>query len=218
MAGETAAAGAATKSSSLSGFQQGMAWGSVISAVGSIYTSYQSSRSASELAAIQERIAEINRKRAVIQAQSALAASNRNIANITQQYGQLKSKQKTAMAANGIALGYGSAKEVIATTDLYKQQDRNTAYANGLNAAMGYMSKATAQYQAGVAAAASKSNTAMVTTDSLLTGIQKVAGYYANASASNEGSAAADAAGATDTTYANSGTGGGDQYSLQWIY
>lgn len=215
-----AAATTQTQSQGLSSVQTAGLYATAISAVGSIYTSYQSSRSASELAAIQERIAEINRKRAVIQAQSALAASNRNIANITQQYGQLKSKQRTAMAANGIALGYGSSKEVIATTDLYKQQDRNTAYANGLNAAMGYMSKATAQYQAGVAAAASKSNTGMVVTDSLLSGIQKVAGYYANASASNEGAAAAGAAGATDTTYASSGTGtgGGDQYSLQWIY
>lgn len=202
----------------MSGFQTGMAWGSVISAVGSIYTSYQSSRSASELAAIQERIAQINQKRATIQAQSALAASNRNIANITQQYGQLKSKQKVAMAANGIALGYGSSKEIIATTDLYKQQDRNTAYANGLNAAMGYMSKATAQYQASIAASSGKSNSGMVATESLLSGIQKVAGYYANASASNEGAAAADAAGATDTTYANQGTGGGDANALQWIY
>ena len=215
-------AAATTQNQGLSSFQTAGVWATAIQAVGNIYTSYQSSRSASELASIQERIAEINRKRAVIQAQSALAASNRNMANITQQYGQLKSKQKVAMAANGTALGYGSNKEIIATTDLYKQKDRNTAYANGLNAAMGYMSKATAQYQAGIAASASKSNTGMVVTDSLLSGIQKVAGYYANASASNEGAASADAAGvvATDTTYASSGSGvgGGDQNALQWIY
>lgn len=206
-----------TQNQGLSSVQTAGLWATAISAVGSIYTSYQSARSASELAAIQERIAEINRKRAVIQAQSALAASNRNIANITQQYGQLKSKQKVAMAANGTALGYGSNKEILATTDLYKQQDRNTAYANGLNAAMGYMSKATAQYQAGVAAGASKSSAGLVSTESLLSGIQKVAGYYANASASNAGAGAADAAGATDTTYAGS-SAETNTNALQWIY
>ena len=105
------------------------------------------------------------------------------------------------MAANGIAIGYGSSKEILATTDLYKQQDANTAYANGLNAAMGYMSKATAQYQASIAAGGNKSNSGLVAADSLLTGITKVAGYYVDQASRN--APAEDAGGSTKDAAAN---------------
>lgn len=198
----------AGESTGLTTVQTAGLWGTAIQAVGSIFTSYQASRSATELSRIQQRIAEINQQRATIQAQAALAASNRNIANITGQYGRLKSKQRVAMAANGIAIGYGSSKEILATTDLYKQQDANTAYANGLNAAMGYMSKATAQYQASIAAGGNKSNSGLVAADSLLTGITKVAGYYVDQASRN--APAEDTGGSTNAAAS-------DEYPPTWV-
>ena len=42
------------------------------------------------------------------------------------------------MAANGIKVGVGSSRELLATTDLMKRIDVNTEYANGYRAAWGY--------------------------------------------------------------------------------
>lgn len=176
-----------TQTNGLSGFQWAVLATTAIQAVSGIYSSYRQSQHVNAMAKIQERIAAINEKRAINQANAALAASNANIANITGQYGQLKSKQRVATAANGIAIGYGSSRDIQATTELYKQVDVNTAYANGLYAALGYMSKATAARQSGMAT--TTSNTGAVAFDSLLTGIEKVAGYYYDASTKGLGNA-----------------------------
>ena len=161
-----------------------------VSTLGNVFSMYQSSRMQSEMAAAQERIAKINQQRAVIQAHATLAASNRNIASITAKYGEMKSQQRVAMAGNNVAINYGSNKEILATTDLYKQMDANTAYANGINAAMGYMNKATAQYQSAVAAGASGSNSKLVAAESLLGSVSNIAGYYTQLAFKEGGKAA----------------------------
>ena len=165
-------------SSGLSSVQTAGLIGTAISALGNAWVGYSQAKRMNDWYDSMERIAEINQQRAQLQANAALHASNQNIARITGQYGALKSKQRVGMAANGVALGFGSSKEILATTDLYKQMDANTAYANGLNAALGYMSKATAQYQAGVAAQASKGDASFVGTIGALGAIEKTLGYY----------------------------------------
>lgn len=149
----------------------------VIGTLTNAWVGYSQSKRQADAYEFQARIAEINRKRATMQAQAALHNSNLNIARFTEQYGQVKSKQKVGMAANGIAVGFGSSKEVLATTDLYKQQDINTAYANGIYAALGYMSNATAQYQASVSALASRPSSGTVAVAGLTESINKVVGY-----------------------------------------
>ena len=165
-------------SSGLSSVQTAGLLGTAIQAIGQAWVGFSQAKRMNDWYDSMERIAEINRQRAALQANAALMASNRNISKITGQYGALKSKQTVGMAANGIALGFGNSKEILATTDLYKQMDANTAYANGLNAALGYMSKATAQYQASVAAQASKGDASFVGTLGALGAIEKTLGYY----------------------------------------
>lgn len=181
--GSTAASAASASSgtgasSGLSSVQTAGLWGTAIQAIGNAWIGYSQAKRMNDWYDSMERIAEINRQRAVIQANAALNASNQNISRITAQYGAVKSKQRVGMAANGVALGFGNSKEILATTDLYKQMDANTAYANGLNAAMGYMSKATAQYQASVAAQASKGDASFVGTMGVLGAINNTLGYY----------------------------------------
>ncbi len=152
--------------------------GTAITTLANAWVSYSQGKREADAYAFQERMAAINEKRAKMQAQAALHNSNRNIANITGQYAQLKSKQRVGFAANGVALNFGSSREVLATTDLYKQMDANTAYANGINAALGYMANATSQYQAQVAAHYSKPSQGVIAVSGLLESFNKTYGYY----------------------------------------
>lgn len=150
----------------------------IIGTLANAWVSYSAGKREADAYAFQERIAAINEKRAKMQAQATLHNSNRNIANITGQYAQMKSKQRVGFAANGVALNFGSSKEVLATTDLYKQMDVNTAYSNGINAALGYMANATSQYQAQIAAKYSQPSQGTIAVSGLLDAFNKTYGYY----------------------------------------
>lgn len=152
--------------------------GTAISTLANVWVSLSAGKREADAYAFQERIAAINEKRAKMQAQAALHNSNRNIANITGQYAQMKSKQRVGFAANGVALNFGSSREVLATTDLYKQMDVNTAYSNGINAALGYMANATSQYQAQIAAKYSQPSQGVIAVSGLLDAFNKTYGYY----------------------------------------
>ena len=54
------------------------------------------------------------------QAQAVFRSAEKDIVRKTMGAGQVKSKQRAAMAANGIAIGVGSAAEIQASTDLVK--------------------------------------------------------------------------------------------------
>lgn len=116
---------------------QGM--GAVNSAIGSYYAarSKESSlRFAADMADINARIAENA-------AQADLLAGQRQVASSTMQYGQLKGTQRASMAANGIDLGEGNAAEVQATTDIFKDLDKNQLEINALQSALGHRNEAT---------------------------------------------------------------------------
>lgn len=91
----------------------------------------------------------INAQIAQLGAESALNQGKQQIAQITLAAGQLKSKQRTAIAKGGIDLSEGSAAEVQSTTDLMKAIDVDTAQQNALMAAFGYrVQEMNAQAQA----------------------------------------------------------------------
>lgn len=81
---------------------------------------------------------EFNSSIAELGAQSALSAGQQQIAAQTLKAGQLKSRQRAAMAANGVDLGEGSAAEVQQSGDIVKGIDMDTLRANAMRVALGY--------------------------------------------------------------------------------
>lgn len=118
-----------------------MGAGAAMSAVGS-YFGAKSQQTALRGAA---DIADINAGQTELAAQQELARGNAQVAQVTRRAGQIKGSQRAAMAKNGIDLGEGNAAEVIASTDIMKDEDVNTITANAVRAAWGQRIVATNQ-------------------------------------------------------------------------
>jgi hypothetical protein len=89
-------------------------------------------------------IQDLNADLAERAAQQELAKGNAEVAAVTARAGQLKSKQRVSMAANGVDLsGGGSLAEVLTSTDLAKENDVNTITTNAVRAAWGLRAEAT---------------------------------------------------------------------------
>lgn len=86
----------------------------------------------------QADLADINARISELGAEQELIKGEREVAQVTMRSGQLKSSQRAAMAANGVDLGTGNAAEIQATTDLMKENDKNTVEANAVRSAWGY--------------------------------------------------------------------------------
>lgn len=85
----------------------------------------------------QAAVAEVNVRIAERGAQGELLRGQHEYGQLSLKAGQLKSSQRTAMAANGIDLGVGNAAEVIASGDLMKAEDLSTIEANAIKSAWG---------------------------------------------------------------------------------
>lgn len=116
----------------------GQIGGGVTSAVGSYFSA------ATQKAALQGQaaVADTNARIAELGAQSALNQGQQQVGALTLKAGQLKSSQRTTMAANGIDLGSGNAVEIQASTDIMKEIDANTLTANAVRSAWGYRTQA----------------------------------------------------------------------------
>lgn len=112
----------------------GQVGGGIASAAGSYFSA--SAQKASLKA--QAAIADTNARIAELGAQSAIRQGQQQVAALTLQAGQLKSRQRASMAANGIDLGEGNAAEIQATTDIMKEIDASTLTANAMRSAWGY--------------------------------------------------------------------------------
>lgn len=117
----------------------GQAAGAAASAVGSYY----GARSQQITARGAADIADINAGQSELAAQQELARGNAQVAAVTMRAGQVKGAQRTALAANGVDLGVGSAAEVLTSTDIQKEEDINTITANAVRAAWGQRMQAT---------------------------------------------------------------------------
>lgn len=130
----------------------------------------------------QAALADTNARIAELGAEQELIKGQQEVASVTMQAGQVKSAQRTAMAANGIDLGEGNAAEVQASTDIMKEIDKNTANANAVRSAWGYRTQAmNSQNEATVKrGSASGINAGQSGFSSLLTGAGQVApSWYA---------------------------------------
>lgn len=125
---------------------KGLGYLSAVSSVSSLLTgaigSYWSAKSAKSQVESQARLSDINARIAELGAQQELIAGNREVGSISMQAGQLKSRQRVALSANGVDLGEGTAAELQASTDLMKEIDINTATSNAVRSAWGYRTQA----------------------------------------------------------------------------
>ena len=110
-----------------------------ISAVGSIFTT----RYNNAIAKAQANIAKENAKTMELQAQYTLFAAETKVQHETMLAGQVKARQKAALAANGVAIGTGSAAQITASTDIIKTINKNRIETDAHAAAWGYRQRAT---------------------------------------------------------------------------
>lgn len=119
---------------------------SIGSVMASTIGSYLSAKSNKAMLNAQANIADINARMAENTAQSVLNQGKQQVAQSTMQYGAFKSRQKAALAANGVDLGVGNAAEIQASTDIMKEIDANTLHANAVRSAWGARTQSS-QYQ-----------------------------------------------------------------------
>jgi len=100
--------------------------------------SYYSAKAQKRQLAFDASMADINARISELGAQSALDQGQRQVGALTMQAGNLKSRQRAAMAANGIDLGEGNAAEIQASTAIMSEMDKNTLEANAVRTAWGY--------------------------------------------------------------------------------
>ena len=158
-------------------FSLGMqAAGAVSGAIGGFY----SAKMTKNQLAFEADMSRINARIAELGARSAFERGQKEVASLTMQAGQLKSRQRAAMAANGIDLGEGNAAEIQASTDLMREIDKQTIEANAVRSAWGYRTEAanlqsSALMKEGSAAGISP---LMAGASSLLTGAGQVASSW----------------------------------------
>lgn len=112
--------------------------GMASSAIGSYYSSATQKINLET----QAYLADTNARIAELGAQSALFQGQQQVGSLTMKAGQLKSKQRAAMAANGVSLSEGNAVELQASTDIMKEVDANTLEANAVRNAWEHRTQA----------------------------------------------------------------------------
>lgn len=148
-------------------------------------------------------IARINAQMMMRQYEATLRASEKSVVSKTMAAGQAKASQRAALAANGIAVGEGSAAELQASTDIVKEMDVNQIRSNALSEAWGYRNKATNYLGESYAAEAQKTSRGLQFGVSLLNGASQVANNYMLISASgmfNQGTSAGAGSAKVGTT------------------
>lgn len=151
---------------------QGIA--NTVSAFGSFgITRYQNA-----IAQSQANIARLNAQMMEWQATSRLHANTKDQVRLTMQAGQTKASQRAALAANGIAVGEGSAAELQASTDIIKEIDSNQLTANAHRDAWGMRMQAANYEGQALMAEAQKKNKWDVFGTTLLGGASQVANSY----------------------------------------
>ena len=130
-----------------SGGFQGAAGGASVGlaigqAIGGMYSAWKGGKTLDYVMQKQAEISEQNRQMAQLSAETAFRQGEAQAAQMTYKSGQIKAKQRTAMAANGVKVGVGSSAEVLASTDIMKEIDKSTIQMNALQAAWGYRQQA----------------------------------------------------------------------------
>lgn len=130
------------------------------------------------IAQSQANIARLNAQMMERQAQGVLRSAEKAIVTKTMQAGQVKSTQRARLAANGIAVGVGSAAEIQASTDIIKEIDKNQLKTNAVADAWGYRLKAVGYEGDALMAMAKKKSAGLNFGATLLSGASQVANNY----------------------------------------
>lgn len=142
------------------------------------FGSFGITRHQNAIAQSQANVARLNAQMMEWQAQSRLHSNTKDQVRLTMQAGQVKASQRAALAANGIAVGEGSAAELQASTDIIKEIDSNQLTANARREAWGMRMQA-AQYKGqALMAEAQKKNKWLTFGTTLLSGASQVANSY----------------------------------------
>lgn len=128
----------------------------------------------------QADIADINARMSESQAQATLLTGQKQAQQSMLQTAQLKSTQRAGMAANGLDLGVGSAANVLNSTEVMGQIDKNQIEANATRAAWGYRTQSTNYANEALMdrATASGINPTMAGVTSLISGAGQVASSW----------------------------------------
>lgn len=116
----------------------GAATGGITSAGGA----YFGAKSDRQQLAYQAQTADLNAQMAEQSAQETLMAGQQRVGTLTLRAGQVEGSQRAAMAANGVDLGVGSAKEVAVSTKMLKNIDVAQITSNAISNAWGYRTSA----------------------------------------------------------------------------
>lgn len=123
------------------------------------------------IAQAQADIAKINADTMNLHYQQRLFAAEGEYQRETMQAAQMKARQKVALAAaNGVAIGVGSAAEQLASTDIVKKVNLNRLESNAKSEAWGYRAKETDYRNQALMSLANKKSASRAFTDSLLVG------------------------------------------------
>ena len=107
--------------------------------------SYYAAQGQKTAAKLQARISEVNAKIAEGQARDALQRGERQEQAQRMSAAQLRSTQRTGMAASGIDLGSETAAAVLTSTEYLSEMDAAQIKANALRDAWGYRMEAVGQ-------------------------------------------------------------------------
>ena len=147
---------------------------SLIGAIGSIsITKHQNAA-----AQAQANIARINKDMMERQAQLRLRQNEKDLVSLTMQAGKVKSSQRAALAANGIAVGEGSAAELQASTDIIKTIESNQMTENATRDAWGMRMNAVGYEGQALMSEAQKKSVGLTFGTTLLQGASQVANRY----------------------------------------
>lgn len=122
------------------------------------------------IAQAQADIAKINADTMNLHYQQRLFAAEGEYQRETMQAAQMKARQKVSLAANGVAIGVGSAAEQLASTDIVKKINLNRLESNAKTEAWGYRAKVTDYRNQALMSLANKKSASRAFTDSLLIG------------------------------------------------
>jgi len=120
----------------------------VVGGVQSAVSSYYGAKAQARQLAFEADMADINARMAESAAERTMASGRREVQRSRMQTAALKSRQRVAMAANGVALDEGSAVNVQTTTDYIGEVDANTIEANAIAQAWGHRIDAVNQRSA----------------------------------------------------------------------
>lgn len=114
-----------------------------VGAASSVIGSYYGAQSQKSSLNFQADIADINARMAEQSAQAELLRGEREYQAVRIKSANQKSKQRVALAANGVDLSQGTAVEVQTSNDVMGEIDANTVQANAIRAAWGHRIQGT---------------------------------------------------------------------------